>query len=180
MISNVLRRMLKGLLLGASAGLRLWAQDPAAAPIAGRDLARTVGLSAPVALHDLTRGTRIGAADLRADSGVQADRFIGWEVRRLIKAGELVRAPAVEPPALVTANSAVTIEATVAGVRVTRGATALGRGAMGDRVTVRLDQQRIVAATVIGPATVRIDHQRPLAGIVTLPASTRLAQGTDR
>ncbi|MBI3789591.1 MAG: flagellar basal body P-ring formation protein FlgA [Gemmatimonadetes bacterium] len=157
-LSTIVRRVLKGLLLGASASLRLWAQAPATrAPL--RDASVTPATAAfapgPVAARDLPRGTVLVATDLRADSVAQAERMAGWEVRRVIHAGEPVKAPAVEPPALVTANSTVTLEATVGGIRVTRTALALGRGALGDRISVRLDHQRIVTATVSGPGTVR-------------------------
>ena len=146
MLANLMRRLLKGLLLGASAGLKLWAQAPATMPTATRDL---------------PRGTIIAAADIRADS-VDITRLTGWETRRMVKEGEALKAPAVAAPTLVAANAPVTLEVTVSGVRITRAATALARGTMGERIPVRLDAQRTVTAIVSGPATVR------------------LAQGTDR
>jgi flagella basal body P-ring formation protein FlgA len=146
-LGTLLRRVVKGLLLGASASLRLWAQAPATAPVAA---------VAPVAARDLARGTILAVADVRADSVVQAERLAGWEVRRVLKAGEPLKAPAVEPPALVLPNRTVTLEAQVAGIRVTRTALALGRGTLGSRIPVRLDHQRIVSATVTGPSTVRV------------------------
>jgi flagella basal body P-ring formation protein FlgA len=139
MFSTLMRRIVKGLLLGASASLKLWAQEPATAPVAARDLAR---------------GTILVAADVRADS-LQAAQLTGWEVRRVIKAGEAIKAPAVTAPALVTANGPVTLEATVNGVRISRAATALARGTLGDRIPIRLDSQRTITAIVSGRGTVR-------------------------
>ena len=139
MFSTLMRRIVKGLLLGASASLKLWAQAPA---------------SAPVAVRDLARGTIIVAADLRADSA-QVAALTGWEVRRVIKAGEVIKVPAITAPALVTANGPVTLEATVNGVRISRTATALARGTMGDRIQIRLDSQRTITAIVSGRGTVR-------------------------
>ena len=141
-LSRLLRRVMHGLLLGAGAGLRLWGQATATA--------------SPVAARDLPRGAVIALADLRADSAVQAERLLGWEVRRLMRAGEPVREPAVAPPTLVTAGATVAIEAVVAGDRVTRAATALGRGTLGDRITVRLDVHRTLPAVVTGPGLVRL------------------------
>ncbi len=143
---KLLRRLVNGLLLGASAGLKLWAQAPATTPVAARDLAR---------------GTIMVASDIRADSA-EATRLTGYEVRRMVKEGEALKAPAVAAPVLVSANGGVTLEATVNGVRITRTATALSRGLLGERIQVRLDSQRTVTAIVSGPGTVRI------------------AQGTDR
>ena len=141
MITRLLRGLMKAVILGASAGLRLWAQSPATTPVAARDLAR---------------GTVIVAADLRATSPADAERLAGWEVRRLLREGEPVKAPAVAPRALVQPNSSATLEATVAGVRVTRTVTVLGRGLLGDRVSIRLDPSRTVAAVVTGAGTVRL------------------------
>ena len=148
--SSLMRRVVKGLLLGASAGLKLWAQAPVSTPA-----------TTPVASRDLARGTILAMADVRADSALAAG-LTGWEVRRVIKEGEPIKAPAITAPALVTANAPVTLEATVNGVRITRAATALARGAMGERIQVRLDSQRTLLAIVTGRGAVRT------------------AQGTDR
>lgn len=141
-LSTFLRRVMNGLLLGATAGLRLWGQAGVA--------------TGPVAARELPRGAVIALADIRADSAVHAERLLGWEVRRLMRAGEPVREPAVAPPTLVNAGATVAIEAIVAGVRVTRTAIALGRGTRGDRITVRLDVHRTLPAVVTGPGLVRL------------------------
>lgn len=109
----------------------------------------------PVAARELARDATIARDDIAGDS-TAADSIVGWVARRLIRAGEPLRPPAVGRRPLVTAGSDVTVVATVDGVSVSRGGTAVSAGAMGQRIRVRLDGTRIVVATVTGPAEARI------------------------
>lgn len=117
----------------------------------------------PVAARDLERGELLTAADIRyepAPDGGDPEApatLVGWRTRRVISAGEMLRAPAVSPPELVRAGE--TVEAVYSGrsvvLRVT--GTAMGSGAMGERVLVRVDARRRLEGVVIGPALVQLD-----------------------
>ena len=77
--------------------------------------------------------------------------------RRVINAGEILRAPAVEPPNLVTANQPVAVEWVDRNIRLTLRGTATRNAAIGTRVTVRMESGRRVDGTVVGVGRVRID-----------------------
>ena len=112
------------------------------------------GPAAPVAARDLPRGVELTAADLSGDT--TAASMVGWVTRRVIRAGEQLKEPAVEPPQLVRAGSEVVVRAEYGGVVVTRPGTALASGSLGDRVRVRLDVQHTITGIVASRATVRI------------------------
>ena len=81
----------------------------------------------------------------------------GWVTRSAIPAGEILRAPAVEPPVVVNANGAVQVEYADQGVRLTMRGIAARNASVGERVAVRIDSGRRVEGTVIAPGRVRID-----------------------
>jgi flagellar basal body P-ring formation protein FlgA len=115
-----------------------------------------------VATHAIARGVVLGMNDIEyRDSTVRValDTSIvapGWVTRRMIAAGEVLRAPAVEAPAVVSANQAVELEYTDQNVRLTIRGTATRRGSMGERVSVRTEQGRRMEGTVIAPGRIRI------------------------
>lgn len=138
-----IKSFVRAMLLGGSGALSLWSQEPASRAVAH-------------AAHELARGTVLTSADIATGAtGATAPSVVGWETRRLVRAGKSLRAPAIAPPTLVVANSVVQVVADVDGVRVSRPGTALGAGALGERVRIRLDQQRTITAIVAGVATVR-------------------------
>lgn len=99
----------------------------------------------------------LAASDIRADTLVlPSPQLIGWITRRVIRAGEPLRAPAIAPPPLVRAGAPVTVQFVTAGVTVAREGTALMTGAFGDHVHIRLDEHRSLNGVVAGPSTVRI------------------------
>jgi flagella basal body P-ring formation protein FlgA len=119
--------------------------------------AATSAPAAPRAARDLGRGHVLAASDMRADTVVPpGPQLIGWITRRVIRAGEPLRAPAVAPPPLVRAGAPVTVQFVTAGVTVAREGTALMTGAFGDHVHIRLDEHRSLNGVVAGPSTVRI------------------------
>src|SRR6185312_7883526 len=73
----------------------------------------------PVATHALARGVTLTADDFELRD-TSAARIIGavdstsvaagWVTRRTISAGEVLRAPAVEAPSVVSANTSVEVE----------------------------------------------------------------------
>ena len=119
----------------------------------------------PVATHQIARGATLSADDIELRdstmrSGVPVDTnevAPGWVTRRVINAGEILRAPAVEPPNLVTANQPVAVEWVDQNIRLTLRGTATRNAAIGTRVTVRMDNGRRIDGTVVGAGRVRID-----------------------
>ncbi|MEO7085031.1 MAG: flagellar basal body P-ring formation chaperone FlgA [Gemmatimonadaceae bacterium] len=131
-------------------------------------VASCAGAQAPVAhiavaARALPRGTVISTNDIvYKDSTVRAagdsSRVVaGWVTRRLIAAGEPLRAPAVEPPNIVAANQSVDVEWKDQNIELTLRGTASRAGALGDRVSVRTESGRRVEGIVVGPGRVRID-----------------------
>jgi len=116
-----------------------------------------------IAIRPIARGTVLSLDDFEyRDTTVRAvaDTFTvapGWVTRRMIAAGEVLRVPAVEAPAVVAANQPVELLYMNENVRLTLRGTAVRRGSVGERVTVRTEQGRRVEGTVIAPGRVRID-----------------------
>ena len=120
-----------------------------------------------VATHALPRGTWLAADDVdlrdttaRAMVGEMPDTtpvMAGWVTRRAINAGELLRTPAVEAPAVVNANSPVQLEFADKNVTLTMRGTATQRGAVGERVQVRTEMGKRLEGTVVAAGRVRID-----------------------
>jgi flagella basal body P-ring formation protein FlgA len=119
-----------------------------------------------VARHDLARGVALTAADIdtvvtdeRRASGVERRAewpAPGWITRRVMRAGEPLRAPAVAPPPLVAGGARVTLVWEVDGLRLTREGTALGAARRGERVLVRVDATRRFAGIATAPGVVTV------------------------
>src|SRR3954469_1790548 len=119
-----------------------------------------------VATRDIPRGTVLAADDFEMRDttirtrGSQSDTtpvVAGWVTRRLINAGEILRSPAVEAPAVVNANSPVLIEWSDGNVSLTVHGIAARNGALGERISVRSDNGKRFEATVVAAGRVRID-----------------------
>ena len=124
------------------------------------------GVRVAVALRTLPRGTVLGADDFQlrdttmrgANSATDTTPVVaGWVTRRTINAGEVLRAPAVEAPTVVNANSPVQIEWADHNVSLTIRGVATRNGAIGERVSVRTEMGKRVEGTVVAPGRVRID-----------------------
>lgn len=117
----------------------------------------------PIALRTIPRGTVLGADDFEyrdTTTHLTPDTnqiVAGWITRRTINAGEILHAPAVEPPAVVTANSSVQVEWVDGNVRLTIRGVAARSGALGERVPVRTELGKRIEGTVVAPGRVRID-----------------------
>jgi flagella basal body P-ring formation protein FlgA len=116
-----------------------------------------------VATHAIPRGAVLAAGDVEyrdstlsmtADTNHVAP---GWVTRRLIAAGEVLRAPAVEPPTAVSANQQVAVEWSDQNVRLSMRGIATRNAPVGSRVSVRMESGRRVDAMVVGAGRVRID-----------------------
>lgn len=116
----------------------------------------------PVAAHDLARGTVLAAADIQWTDSIRIDfpgrdsLRAGWVARRPFRAGEVLEPPGVSPPDLVSSGDVVNVIYTAPGVALTLRGTAVGSGAMGDEVYVRLDNRRRLRGVVAGANTVRV------------------------
>jgi flagellar basal body P-ring formation protein FlgA len=130
-------------------------QDPAAAD--GQ-------VAVPVARHDLPRGAVLTDDDieLRAAGSARATveyAAAGWLTRRVIRAGEELRGPAVVPPELVRRGETVELTAATGSVVITLSGTALGGGAIGEPVNIRIARGWTVEGVVIGPARVALRNE---------------------
>ena len=115
-----------------------------------------------VARHDLARGHALTAADVDTvvvdapGRATAARAEPGWITRRVVRAGEPLRAPALEPPPLVSSGAAVTLVWETNGLRLTRQGTALGDARRGDRVAVRVDATRRFTGVVTAKGVVSV------------------------
>jgi flagella basal body P-ring formation protein FlgA len=120
-----------------------------------------------IATHAIARGVSLSAGDIvyrdstmNSTLGMIADSSrvaAGWVTRRVIAAGEILRAPAVEPPTAVSANQEVAVEWNDQNVRLTLRGIATRNAPVGSRVSVRMESGRRVETTVVGAGRVRID-----------------------
>jgi flagella basal body P-ring formation protein FlgA len=131
--------------------------------------ARAQSARTPVASRDLMRGTVLSAADIAwTDSASSAQTTgenaardaarvsAGWVARRNIRAGEILEAPSVSQPDLVSSGDAVDVVYSAPGVTIRVRGTAVGSGARGDEVYVRLDNRKRLRGIVAAANTVRV------------------------
>ncbi len=93
-----------------------------------------------VALRALPRGTVLQVADV---GGEAFESVLGYETQRVIAAGELLRAPAIAPAAIVRSGDSVSVRVELAGVSASRRGLALGTARLGQPVRVRLGQHSL-------------------------------------
>ena len=129
-----------------------------------------------VASHEIARGVVLSPTDIgyapstdRTVPGTvaggsaaivpatQGDSLVGWMTRRLITMGEPLRAPAVTPPQLVKSGDVVDIVFQSEGVSVTMRGKATRSAALGERVQVRMDNQRRLEGTVTARGRVQVN-----------------------
>lgn len=125
--------------------------------------------SVPVATRQLARGTVLSASDMSMEGvaplhGRERDALIvapGWVTRRLVRAGEPLRPPAVAPAPLVAAGSAVRLVIRGEAFRMSVDGVAAVAASLGDTIPVRLGAGRRVRGVITGPAeVVAVDSQR--------------------
>lgn len=114
----------------------------------------------PVAARDLVRGVALSEEDIeyRPPSGKRGGEpgEAGWVTRRVIRAGEELRHPAVARPQVVGPGEPVEVRWSGEGVTLSlRGVAASGAGE-GEKVWVRVDQGWRLEGVVVGPAMVEI------------------------
>ncbi|MBL0941011.1 MAG: flagellar basal body P-ring formation protein FlgA [Gemmatimonadaceae bacterium] len=159
------------LLVGSAAVLRAQtnaqstAQPAAASPDAplARDQRR---VSYTVAARAIARGETLRAEDIamldtvivwRWNGSPDTTRALpGWVTRRAIAAGEVLRAPAVGAPALITSGQTVTAIWQDGSLRLAIAGVATNTAALGAPVGVRIDRSRRLDGVAVGPNTVRL------------------------
>jgi flagella basal body P-ring formation protein FlgA len=121
----------------------------------------------PVAAHALPRGHVLTAEDIAlAPDAVPVDARrstltgpIGWVTRRMIAAGEALRAPAVAPPDAVRAGQPVAVVYRDGGLALRLAGTATSNAPVGQRVAVRVESNgrtRRLEGTVVAAGVVAI------------------------
>lgn len=134
------------------------------------------GIRIIVPAHDIARGETIAESDLTGAmvdgsalmSGAMTsmDTLVGMQTRRVLRAGEGVRADDVRRPVVVVKGQTVTMIFSAPGVELTATGRALSEGGVGDTVTIQNPASyRMITATVAAPGTVRAS-----GGIVRAPA----------
>jgi flagella basal body P-ring formation protein FlgA len=117
--------------------------------------ARRLPANATLAAEDIRREARLRWGPPAAATAVPGE---GWVTRRPLAPGDPLTEATVLPPQMVKAGDAVHLEWRRAGIVVALEGVALGSGALGQTVRVRLAErggQR--SGRVVGPGAVRID-----------------------
>lgn len=134
----------------------------AAAPSAARAAAQEARV--PVAARDLARGAALTADDIAyraADAGVaaansSAEVGVGWVTRRVIRAGETLRPPAVAPPEVIRAGEPVEVRWSGEAIELRLQGVAAASAREGERVWVRLATGWRVEGEAVAPGQVEI------------------------
>lgn len=141
------------------------ALPPAEATVAVALASRPTGRGAPrvpVAAHDIARGAVLRPGDIAwsdttaVEPGEHFDVQPGWVARRPFHTGDPLAEPGVARPDLVTTGDVVDVVYRGGGVAIRVRGTAVGSGAAGDVVYVRLDNRRRLRGVVDGAHTVRV------------------------
>jgi flagella basal body P-ring formation protein FlgA len=127
-----------------------------------------VEIQRPVASRALERGKTLGEGDMTVEAmthwgpveDLPGASTIGWVAQRSISAGELLTEPAVKPPLLVVSGRPVEALWSEGNLELKIQGTAVGSGAMGERVYVRTSGGRRLDGVVQGPGLVQISNPR--------------------
>jgi flagella basal body P-ring formation protein FlgA len=135
---------------------------------------QTAGPLVAVPVHDIERGEVIVGSDIalqtfaperiRPGTAMEATNLVGREARRLLRAGEPVRAEDVRMPILVAKGSTVTMTFNVPGVTLTATGRAMTEGGLGEAIVVQNPVSfRQVTCTVTGPGEARAGDAVPIS-----------------
>jgi flagella basal body P-ring formation protein FlgA len=139
------------------------------------------GMRVVVPNRDIARGETMAESDLvygtipstTVFSGIvtSMDGLKGMEARRMLRAGEIVRADDVRHPIVIAKGSIVTMTFQAPGVTLTASGRAMGEGGVGDTITVQNPASfRQISAIVTGPGAVRA-----ASSALTIAAPTTVA-----
>jgi flagella basal body P-ring formation protein FlgA len=123
------------------------------------------GVRIVVPAHDIARGQVIADSDLTfatvEGSALMAGTVTGieavknMEARRMLHAGEALRADDVRRPVVVNKGQTVTMLFRAPGVELTAMGRAMGEGGVGDTITVQNPSSfRMISGTISAPGTV--------------------------
>lgn len=167
-ICQTISVLIAAMLLAAAA---LPAQEAERGGVAARtpraQVAGSAQLQVAVASRALQRGDTLRAHDFSLidttitwrwsmPSTESANVQAGWIVQRAINAGEVLRSPSVQPPAVITGGSPVKVIYRDGPVQITVTGTAIASATLGAPVSVRVDRTRRIEGIAIGPNTVRL------------------------
>jgi flagellar basal body P-ring formation protein FlgA len=173
----MIRKLILAALFGVVVAPRAIAADlPSAATSAG-------GVRIVVPAHDIARGQVISESDLTYSNVVGGalmngtvtnfDTVKNMEARRVLRAGETLRADDVRRPIVVAKGQTVTMTFEAPGVALTAMGRAMSEGGIGDSVTVQNPASfRMVTAVVTAAGTVRAAG--PLYAAPTVASNNRL------
>lgn len=124
-------------------------------------------VSVAVATRNITRGETLQATDIAvADTvitwrwnGVAPDTTraqAGWVSHRAITAGEVLRAPAVTPPPVITSGSTVKAIWHDGPLTLVMSGVATNTATLGAPVGIRIDRTRRLDGIAVAPNTVRL------------------------
>jgi flagellar basal body P-ring formation protein FlgA len=162
----MIRKILLSLLFAALAAMPAFAESGVRIVVPARDIARGDTISE----SDLTYATVPGNA-LMSGTVTSLAVVKDMEARRMLHAGEAMRADDVRHPIVVTKGQTITMLFHAPGVELTAMGRAMGEGGVGDTVTVQNPSSfRMIIGVVSGPGTV----------VATGPASPISSQRTAR
>jgi flagellar basal body P-ring formation protein FlgA len=119
----------------------------------------------PVAAREIARGALLAPEDVTveeyADWGQPRDRpaateIVGWRVNRRIRQGEVLQSPAIRPEDAVSSGSVIELVWAGRSVSVSVDGTAIGSGAVGDTIQVRVHDNKRVRAVIDAPGRARV------------------------
>ena len=163
---SMIRQFALSLLLAAFTAMPAFAESGVRIVVPARDIARGQTISD----SDLTYATVAGNA-LMSGTVTSFGAVKDMEARRMLHAGEALRADDVRHPVVVTKGQTVTMLFHAPGVELTAMGRSMGEGGIGDTVTVQNPSSfRMINGVITAPGTV----------IATGPASPISAQRTAR
>lgn len=130
------------------------------------------GVRIVVPARDIARGETLSAADVTyqtvpvANAGLGAvsslDDVVGFETRRVLRAGESLRASDLRHPVLVTKGTMISMSFEAPGITLTTMGRAMSEGGLGETITVQNPNSfRQITAIVTGQGQARAIASQP-------------------
>ena len=109
-----------------------------------------------LAAREIPRGATLESADIDSEAA-DAGTVVGWVAKRLIRVGEVLRAPAIAPADLVRSGDTVQLVWREGDLEIRMSGRAMGSAAAGENVLVRVDTQRRFEGVAEAPGVVRLN-----------------------
>jgi flagella basal body P-ring formation protein FlgA len=160
-------RLLSVLLLLSGAATMLRAQSVVPTTASGTPPRGVARVTVGVATRALARGETLTAADIAVVDTTMVWRWNtvapdtvravpGWVTHRAIAQGEVLRAPAVQPPAAIATGAAITAIYRDGPLQLVLTGIATNSAAIGAPVGIRIDRSRRLDGIAVGPNLVRL------------------------